>query len=151
MVSSSSLIDVAVHEKAWLEQMTKKKWENLFKRCYTSTLTEKTTSNVSVCLTNDEEMTVLNMQYRQKPHSTNVLSFSQEIDGILGDIVLSYDIIKEEAAEQGKSFMNHVTHLFIHGLLHLSGYDHETPEESQEMENLEIKALKTLGIGNPYV
>lgn len=151
MDSSPNLVDIAVHEKTWLEQMTEEKWKNLFERCYALILPEKTTKNVSVCLTNDEEMTVLNTQYRQKPHPTNVLSFPQTTDDILGDIVLSYDVIKKEAAEQDKSFMDHVTHLFIHGLLHLNGYDHETPEESQEMEDLEIKALKILGIGNPYV
>jgi probable rRNA maturation factor len=151
MEEDRSFIEIAIHEDAWLEQMPEEKWQNLFERSYILVLPEKTTNTVSVCLTNDEEMTALNTQYRQKPYPTNVLSFPQETDGILGDIVLSYDVIQKEAAEQGKSFMDHVTHLFIHGLLHLNGHDHETPEESQEMESLEIKALKILGIGNPYV
>lgn len=151
MDSSPNLVDIAIHEEAWLKQMTEEKWKDLFERCYTLVLPEKTTDNVSVCLTNDEEMTSLNTRYRQKPYTTNVLSFPQENDGILGDIVLSHDVIKKEAEEQNKLFMDHVTHLFVHGLLHLNGYDHETPAESQEMEDLEIKALKILGIGNPYV
>lgn len=151
MEEDRSFIEIAIHEDAWLEDMTEEKWLDLFKRCYALILSEKITDDVSICLTNDEEMTALNTQYRQKPYPTNVLSFPQETNGILGDIVLSYDVIQKEAAEQSKSFMDHVTHLFVHGLLHLNGHDHETPEESQEMESLEIKALKILGIGNPYV
>jgi probable rRNA maturation factor len=92
----------------------------------------------------------LNTQYRQKDYPTNVLAFPQDSDGILGDIVLAYGTIQEEAVAQGKSFVDHATHLFVHGLLHLDGHDHETQEESQVMEDLEIKILKTLGIGNPY-
>jgi probable rRNA maturation factor len=150
MQNSLDWVDVAIHEDAWLTQITTEKWQSLFEHCYSLVFPEQTKDNVSVCLTNDEEMTRLNTQYRQKQHPTNVLSFPQDAEGILGDVVLSYDVIQQEAKEQGKPFMNHVTHLFIHGLLHLSGHDHETPEESQAMENLEIKVLETLGIGNPY-
>lgn len=150
MGSSPDLVDVAIHESAWLKDITAEKWQDLFERCYNLVLPQKTTDNVSVCLTNNEEMTGLNTLYRQKPQPTNVLSFPQDTPGILGDIVLAYEIIQHEASEQGKPFMDHVSHLFIHGLLHLNGHDHETPEESQAMENLEIQALETLGIGNPY-
>lgn len=150
MGSNPSLVDIAIHEDAWLKDMTAEKWQDLFEHCYNLVLPRKTADNVSVCLTNNEEMTSLNTLYRQKPQPTNVLSFPQDVDGILGDIVLAYEIIQHEALEQGKPFMDHVTHLFIHGLLHLNGHDHETPEESQTMEDLEIKALETLGIGNPY-
>lgn len=150
MDNSPDLVDIAVHENAWLERMTIERWHDLFERCYRLICLEESKNNVSICLTNNEEMTELNTLYRQKPHPTNVLSFPQDAEGILGDVVLAYDVIQQEAAEQDKSFMNHVTHLFIHGLLHLNGYDHETPEESRTMEHLEIQALETLGIGNPY-
>jgi probable rRNA maturation factor len=150
MDDSPDLVDIAIHEDAWLKDATAEKWQELFERCYYLVLPEESQDNVSVCLTNNEEMTELNTLYRQKPQPTNVLSFPQDAAGILGDIVLAYAVIKEEAIQQNKSFMDHVTHLFIHGLLHLIGHDHEAPEESQIMEDLEIKALETLGIGNPY-
>lgn len=150
MDDNPDLVDIAVHENAWLEQITAERWQDLFQHCYIIVFQQQTIKNVSVCLTNNEEMTRLNTIYRQKSHPTNVLSFPQDAEGVLGDIVLAYDIIQQEAAEQSKSFIDHVTHLFVHGLLHLSGHDHETPEESQAMELLEIRALETLGIGNPY-
>lgn len=150
MDNSPDLVDIAVHENAWLERMAIERWYDLFERCYHLICLEESKNNVSICLTNNGEMTELNTLYRQKPHPTNVLSFPQDAEGILGDVVLAYDVIQQEAAEQDKPFMNHVTHLFIHGLLHLNGYDHETPEESRTMEHLEIQALETLGIGNPY-
>lgn len=150
MGSNPDLVDIAIHEDAWLKDTTAEKWQDLFNRCYNLVLPQKTESRVSVCLTNNEEMTNLNTLYRQKPQPTNVLAFPQDEQGILGDIVLACEIIQHEAMQQDKPFMDHVTHLFIHGLLHLNGYDHETLEESQVMENLEIKALETLGIGNPY-
>jgi probable rRNA maturation factor len=150
MEGSSDLVDVAIHENAWLKRMTEEKWHELFERCHALVLPGHKTANVSVCLTNNEEMCGLNTQYRQKDYPTNVLAFPQDSDGILGDIVLAYGTIQEEAVAQGKSFVDHATHLFVHGLLHLDGHDHETQEESQVMEDLEIKILKTLGIGNPY-
>ena len=150
MSNDSDFVDTTIHEDMWLDIMTIEKWKNLFEQCHHLILEKNTKENVSVCLTNDQEMTDLNVRYRSKSGPTNVLSFPQDLPGILGDIVLAYETIQKEALEQNKTFLNHVTHLFIHGLLHLKGYDHETPEESQTMENLEIKALTTLGIGNPY-
>lgn len=150
MGSHPDLIDIAIHEEAWLTQMSTRKWQDLFERCYDLVLPEQTTDNVSVCLTNNEEMAQLNTLYRQKSYPTNVLSFPQDANGLLGDIVLAYEVIREEATDQEKSFIDHATHLFVHGLLHLTGHDHETPEESHIMENLEIQTLETLGIGNPY-
>ena len=151
MEDSFNLIDVAVHSDLWFDVMTTEKWKELFERTYDVVFGEQKKKNVSVCLTNNEEMATLNGQYRQKHTPTNVLAFPQDSTHLLGDIVLAYGIIQEEALNQKKDFLDHVTHLFVHGLLHLNGYDHETQEEAHLMENLEIDSLSKLGVKNPYV
>jgi len=102
----------------------------------------------------------LNLQYREKDKSTNVLSFPSDIPEEmlnlldaepLGDLVICIPVVLQEASEQQKTPIDHFTHLLVHGLLHLRGYDHETSEaEAEEMEALEIEILKKLGITNPY-
>jgi len=105
---------------------------------------------VSILLTNDEEIRSLNKKFRGKDNATNVLSFPQDETGMLGDIALALETLEREAGEQEKSFSDHFTHLFVHGVLHLMSYDHETDAEQNEMEALEVKILKQLGISNPY-
>jgi probable rRNA maturation factor len=105
---------------------------------------------ISVLLTNDKEVHALNKKFRQKDKPTNVLSFPDGENGYLGDIAMSLDTLQREAKEENKPLENHFTHLLIHGVLHLMGYDHETDEEQNEMESLEIKILKKLDIPNPY-
>ena len=104
---------------------------------------------VSLLLTTDDEIQALNRDYRGKDKPTNVLSFPQS-GLLLGDIVLARETIAREAAEKGRSFDDHLTHLVIHGWLHLQGYDHQTDKAAEEMEALEIAALARLGIDNPY-
>ncbi|USA46114.1 rRNA maturation RNase YbeY [Acinetobacter sp. C26M] len=102
----------------------------------------------------------LNLQYREKDKPTNVLSFPSDIPEEmlslldaepLGDLVICIPVVLQEAAEQQKIPSDHFTHLLVHGVLHLLGFDHETSEtEAEEMEALEIEILKKLGIANPY-
>ena len=102
----------------------------------------------------------LNLQYREKDKPTNVLSFPSDIPEEmlnlldaepLGDLVICIPVVLQEASEQQKTPIDHFTHLLVHGVLHLLGYDHETSEaEAEEMEALEIEILKKLGIDNPY-
>ena len=119
---------------------------------------------LSVSLSTDAEVQVLNAQYRQKDKPTNVLSFpmveaadlpflSNTDDGevLIGDLILAHETCAREAAEKGVSFDDHATHLIVHGTLHLLGYDHEVSDaEAEAMEALEIKALASLGVLDPY-
>jgi probable rRNA maturation factor len=116
---------------------------------------------VNIKLTNDAEVQILNRQFRHKDKPTNVLSFpaltEKDIQSLpadfplmLGDIALAFETIKREATEQKKPLVHHVSHLIVHGLLHLLGYDHETDLEAEEMEALEIEILSKQSIPNPY-
>lgn len=106
----------------------------------------------SILLTNDDHIQQLNRDFRDKDKPTNVLSFpGDEDDDYLGDIAISYQTLVQEAEEQEKDFYHHFIHMLIHGLLHLQGYDHETDEEAEEMEALEIEILADIGIENPYI
>jgi probable rRNA maturation factor len=118
---------------------------------------------VSLLMTSDDEVQVLNAEWRGKDKPTNVLSFPMleredllDLDGdgppeMLGDLALAYETCAREAEEKGISLEDHAAHLMIHGLLHLAGLDHEiSDEDAREMEILEIKALALIGIADPY-
>jgi probable rRNA maturation factor len=113
---------------------------------------------IALLFTDDLSIAAINADWRGKNKATNVLSFPSA-SGIampageprpLGDIVLAHGVIVSEAAEQGRTLHNHTTHLIIHGVLHLLGFDHGTEAQAQEMEGLEIRILKGLGISDPY-
>jgi probable rRNA maturation factor len=114
-------------------------------------------SSVAVALIDDRAMRKLNRSFRGKDKPTNVLSFpSGEMqDGKraklqLGDIAIALGTVKREAKTQGKTVADHLTHLMVHAVLHLLGYDHESDPEAERMEALERKALAALGIADPY-
>jgi len=92
----------------------------------------------------------LNKKFRHQDKPTDVLSFSSQEKGELGDIILAYETVMQEAKESGTPALHHTLHLIIHGFLHLLGYDHEKMEEAEHMEHLEIQILKALNIKNPY-
>lgn len=113
---------------------------------------------VTLLFTSDDEMQALNKQWRGKDKATNVLSFPA-LGGMpvptgetppLGDIALGFQTVVREAAEQGKTVAQHTSHLIVHGMLHLLGYDHEEDGEAEEMENEEREILARLGIADPY-
>ena len=113
-------------------------------------------AELSVLLTDDKRIRVVNRDWRGFDKATNVLSFPAvpverlEQSPLLGDLILAYETMEREALEEGKSLADHLSHLVVHGLLHLLGEDHETETEAERMEALEIAALARLGIGNPY-
>lgn len=120
---------------------------------------------VSFLFTTDTEVQLLNKKFRNKDLPTNVLSFpdteltpknlktalmfSEPL--LLGDIALAEDTILKEAIAQEKTAIDHLTHLILHGILHLLGYDHVVDSEAEQMEQHEIKLLAELGIQNPYL
>lgn len=119
--------------------------------------------SASLLFTVDEEVRVLNREWRTKDKPTNVLSFpmltraevlamtEQGGPEMLGDIALAFETCTREAAEKGVGLKHHAAHLIVHGLLHLAGHDHEAGEaEAAAMEALEIKALAQMGIADPY-
>ncbi|MBV7378546.1 rRNA maturation RNase YbeY [Maritimibacter dapengensis] len=112
----------------------------------------------------DERIAELNAEFRQKSAATNVLSWpsaerasfdpggppTPPDEPELGDIAISYDTCTREAREQNKRMDDHVTHLLVHGLLHLLGYDHENEKDAALMEGLEVEILGKLGLSDPY-
>ncbi|MBF0400356.1 MAG: rRNA maturation RNase YbeY [Magnetococcales bacterium] len=116
---------------------------------------------VGILLTEDAVVRDLNRRYRQRDQATNVLSFAME-DGqekpkkikkhrLLGDVVLAYETVDREAKAYHISLEHHASHLVVHGVLHLLGYDHErSPAEARRQESKEIAILARLGIKDPY-
>jgi probable rRNA maturation factor len=114
-------------------------------------------ASVSIHFVDADESQQLNREWREKDKPTNVLSFPFELpegweskERLLGDLVICPAVLMSEATEQGKPLAEHATHLVVHGLLHLQGYDHESEAEAVEMEALETKLLAQVGIKNPY-
>ena len=116
-------------------------------------------TEITVLLTTNHKIRRLNRDFRGIDKPTNVLSFPQfspkELAKIkpndsIGDIAIAYQYVKKEARIQKKQFKNHITHLVIHGFLHLAGYDHMTDKEADTMESLEILIMQKMHLPNPY-
>lgn len=117
-------------------------------------------AELAVMLTDDAGIRTLNRNWRNIDKPTNVLSFpalrpegARQPDDpppMLGDIAIAYETTRREADDESKPFDHHLSHLAVHGFLHLIGYDHETDAEAEEMENLERRILALLGIPDPY-
>jgi len=126
-------------------------------RWVTSAIGEsKESVELSIRVTNREEMSELNKTYRNKDGATNVLSFPAELPAelelpLLGDLVICAPVVEDEAKQQGKTLQAHWAHIIIHGTLHLLGYDHVDDTDAEIMENLEIKLLASLEFPNPYI
>ena len=110
---------------------------------------------INLRLLNDKEMKKLNMQFRQKDKTTNVLSFPNDDISVkqtknIGDIAISVEYVKAEAKKEGKTFDDHIIHMLAHGVYHILGYDHENNDNAVIMENKEIQTLKKINISNPY-
>lgn len=117
----------------------------------------RTPGEVSVLLADDALLHDLNRRYRGIDKPTNVLAFAAlEAAGpaagpvMLGDIAVARETVALEAGVAGKTLADHLSHMVVHGMLHLLGFDHRTSAEAAEMEAIEVRALATLGIADPY-
>ncbi|MDH3662293.1 MAG: rRNA maturation RNase YbeY [Alphaproteobacteria bacterium] len=163
----SSTVVLTVANAAWRDAF--EALEPLVERIVRAALDQATTTpwlkagEVSLLLTDDPEIQSLNAAYRARDLPTNVLSFPglDLIGGkadaspppgplLLGDIAISFERLRVEAAEQRKNINDHFAHLLVHGTLHLLGYDHGDLVTAEVMEDLEATILKSLGFAAPY-
>jgi len=117
-------------------------------------------TEIAVMLTDDAGIRTLNNNWRGIDKPTNVLSFpalqptgpvgEDDPPRMLGDIAIAFETMRREADEAQKPFEHHLSHLTVHGFLHLIGYDHETDDDAEDMEALETEILAQLGIPDPY-
>lgn len=156
-------IDLAIHTDNWekagapeklLRELSEKA---ILASATTAKLYWPETAELSIVFTDDAEMTQINGEWRKLEKPTNVLSFpgddiqiGEPSGQMIGDIIFAFETVEREANEQNKPFENHLTHLMVHGFLHLFGYDHIEDGEAEVMESLETKILATLKISDPY-
>ncbi len=114
------------------------------------------TFEMSITLTDDARIRVLNRDWREKDKATNVLSFPaaevpNDVSPVpLGDVIVALETVRAEAADEDKRVGDHLVHLIVHGTLHLLGFDHQDEAEAEEMEETERQILAGLGISDPY-
>ena len=155
-------------DKIWVKNVSnkilnKKKVHFLLKECFLKTNTIANIIFLNISCIDSKTMAKYNEKYRGKPYATNVLSFElNDCDNkivkygkkydflVLGDMVLCYEKIKEEAEKYNKTFEERLYHLIVHSILHLLGYDHINDNEREIMEKLEEKILNKFGINDIY-
>jgi probable rRNA maturation factor len=128
------------------------------RECAKAGLGRQRNAELSVLLCDDETIAHLNGRWRGQEKPTNVLSFpappphgavpDERIP--LGDIAIAYETLAREAEENGKTVVDHLSHLVVHGFLHLLGYDHHMDDEAERMERLERDILARIGVADPY-
>jgi probable rRNA maturation factor len=148
-------IEFTINAEGWPDGLEALADQAVFEALAQSKAKVSGVAELSIVLTDDAEQQQLNKQWRGIDKPTNVLSFPQiepfgKVTGILGDIILARETLEREAAELGKPFTEHFTHLVVHGFLHILGYDHLEEGEALQMEALETQILATLGIPDPY-
>jgi probable rRNA maturation factor len=147
-------IDIAVLDPRWLA--TLRTARAICRRAASAAIESAgkrlpNTVSIAIALDGDAAVRRLNRTYRGKDEPTNVLSFPSGERQFLGDIALARQTVLREAREQNKRPADHLTHLVIHGTLHLLGYDHELGErQARRMERLETRLLAAMGIADPY-
>lgn len=164
-------VDVMIEDARWDGLNLSQLAERAFAATFDFLGLNRAGYEISVLGCDDTAIAGLNAEFREKATATNVLSWpafdlapeyaggqpmapplpvSGPFETGLGDIAISFDTCTREALEQQIPVEDHITHLIVHATLHLLGYDHETDADAERMEALEIKALETLDIANPY-
>ena len=160
MMAEELVVDVAVRCPLWTDGV--KEADALCRTaalaCYRATASGP--AEVSIVLADDGLIRDLNREYRGRDKATNVLSFPSEgskeppvssgAPRMLGDVIVAHETVAAEAVAQGKTLGDHLSHLVVHGMLHLLGYDHEQDTVAEKMEALEVKILAGLDIADPY-
>lgn len=151
-LTTDILISASVWEKQGdLEALTQRVVHQCVQVCEVALARD---CELSINFCDDAAIRALNAQWRGLDKATNVLSFSTPgplaTKPALGDIVIAFETVAREASEQNKPFLNHASHMIIHGFLHLIGYDHETRLEAEKMEALERRIASELGLPDPY-
>ena len=152
------MIDIEIDSDDWLAALPEA--ETVATRAATAAL-GAILGDLVVLLTDDAAVRDLNARFRDKDRPTNVLSFpavDMPVAGDepgqaphLGDVVLAFGVCRDEAAAQGKTLANHLTHLVVHGVLHVLGRDHEDEAQAEAMEAEERVLLASLGVADPYI
>ncbi|MGO2277579.1 MULTISPECIES: rRNA maturation RNase YbeY [unclassified Psychrobacter] len=122
---------------------------------------QEKSKTLDIYITDEVEGRALNLEARGKDYATNILSYPSELPATiielmptlpLGELIICHEVMVREAAEQDKTVAQHISHLLVHGVLHLLGFDHELGQaEQDEMETFEIAILKNLALPNPYL
>jgi len=143
------VIEVEVEDEAWTAALPDA--VALVERAATAALAG-VEGDVVVLLTDDAAVRDINARFRDRDQPTNVLSFpaAESAAPHLGDLMLAFGVCAREAAAQGKTLADHLTHLTVHGVLHLLGRDHVDAAEAEAMEGEERTLLASLGVADPY-
>jgi len=151
-------IDLTVDAPAWTDAVSDA--ENVVLRAAQAAYSDAgdgEDAELSLVLADDRRVRDLNREWRGKDSPTNVLSFPTDDPGApgrarhLGDVILALETVLGEARSFGKPVDHHLAHLTVHGVLHLLGFDHQSPDEATDMERLEVRILDGLGVSDPYV
>lgn len=151
-------VDIAIEAESWGDAAALREvCEAALRRSFqVAGLHPVPNSEISLVFTDDASIQELNKRWRDKDKPTNVLSFpGSDPDGevygpLLGDIVFAYETVRREAVDMEIDFKDHLTHLMVHGVLHLFDYDHQDDDEAKAMEQLEQRILAELGVADPY-
>ena len=150
----SVTIDIAVEAESWHRILGA---ELIAHRAAQAALDDAkvTDGEVSILLADDAKVRELNRNYRHKDQPTNVLSFPSEDKTesgarFFGDIALAFETVSREASDEGKRPDAHLSHLVVHGVLHLLGFDHDNERDAEAMEARETKIVTHLGFADPY-
>lgn len=144
------MIEVEIEDDAWSAALPEV--EAVATRAATAAL-GSVGGDVVILLTDDEAVREINARFRDRDRPTNVLSFPAAESAFphLGDLTLAFGVCATEAEAQAKTLSDHLSHLIVHGVLHLLGRDHEDDAEADEMEEEERSILASLGVADPYI